>query len=143
MPNITVGPDRASSNSQLTLSEVAAARPKRGNGALERCASHKSAILALFRERGSQGLLGSELYSSAEKFGRSPRNRISELRRDGRLIEAKSHRSSDWFYRLISDKTGEKPLPTSLGSHNSDYGVRLISEPQLDAGPLFAAVSRD
>jgi hypothetical protein len=86
-----------------TLSEVAQARPKRGAGAPARSRSHYAAILQLLRERGPQGVLGSELYSHPEMYGRSPRNRISELRRDGHLIEGKAHGSSDWFYRLIRE----------------------------------------
>lgn len=96
------------------LEEVAKARPRRGTGAPSRCASHYQAILVLLRERANQGLgiLGSELYARPDLYGRSPRNRISELRKDGHLIEGKPSGSSDWFYRLIRDASGANPLPS-------------------------------
>src|SRR5438128_11647178 len=95
MQHITIGSDVASATSNaktqqsgITLDELAKARPKRGSGVPARCASHKSAILALLRERGSNGVLSSELYDNPHLYGRSPRNRISELRKpDGCLIQ--------------------------------------------------------
>src|SRR5208337_2129891 len=62
------------------------ARPPRGSGAPSRTRSHYSRILVLLRERGPAGVLSSELYNSPNLFGRSPRNRISELRAAGHLI---------------------------------------------------------
>lgn len=112
-----------------TLAEVAQARPRRGTGAPSRCASHKSAILALLRDREPQGVLGSELYNSPEKFGRSPRNRISELRGEGHLIEGKPHGSSDWWYRLIRDNAGAKPLSDSPDWYEREHGPRPSSHP--------------
>jgi hypothetical protein len=53
----------------------------------ERAHSHYQNILALLRERGPAGVLSSELYNRPEKFGRSPRNRISEARAAGLNIE--------------------------------------------------------
>jgi len=93
----------------LTIEELSKAKPKRGSGAPARSASHKVAIFEILRQRGLQGVLGSELYESPERFGRSPRNRICELRREGHLIEGKAYGSSDWFYRLIRDKQGANP----------------------------------
>jgi hypothetical protein len=98
-------------SSRPALSEVARARPSRGSGAPARCSSHKAAILALLRERGPAGILSSELYDAPERYGRSPRNRISELRREGCLIEGSARGSSDWFYRLIRDKDGIASAP--------------------------------
>jgi hypothetical protein len=94
-----------------TLSEIAQARPRRGAGAPARTRSRYEAILQLLRDRGQQGVLGSELYNAPERFGRSPRNRISELRRDGHLIEGRAHGSSDWFYCLVRE------LPTASPSN--------------------------
>jgi hypothetical protein len=97
-----------------TLYELGQARPLRGTGAPSRARSHYAAILQLFRERAEQGLgvLGSELYTRSDLYGRSPRNRISELRHDGYLIEGKPHGSADWSYWLIRDNTGQS-YPTS------------------------------
>ena len=124
-----------------TIAEVAEARPRRGTGAPSRCASHKSVILALLRERGSQGVLGSELYDCPEKFGRSPRNRISELRRDGHLIEGKARGACDWWYRLIRDNAGAKPLADSSDWYEREHGPRPSGKPPCDL-PLFAETVR-
>lgn len=91
-----------------TLAEVARAKPQRGTGAPARCSSHKAAILALLRERGPAGVLSSELYDSPELYGRSPRNRISEMRADGHLIQTVPAGASVVRYVL----THENPSPT-------------------------------
>lgn len=123
--------DGFAEQSKPSLSEVAQARPVRGSGAPVRCASHKSAILELLRERGPRGLLGSELYARPELYGRSPRNRISELRKDGHLIEGKPSGSSDWHYVLIRTNKGEKPLSDSRDWYEREHGPRPASQPDL------------
>ncbi len=132
--------------SNTTLSELAQASPQRGTGAPARSRSHYEAILELLRERGPQGVLGSELYSRPELYGRSPRNRISELRRDGHLIEGKPHGSFDWFYRLIRDNAGAKPLNNSPDWYERQHGPRPShkpTDPQLPSSlPLFDAAVR-
>src|SRR5438876_10084982 len=75
------------SGSRPTFGDVAESRPPRGSGAPSRTRSHYDRILALLRERGPAGVLSSELYDQPHLFGRSPRNRISEMRRDGHLIK--------------------------------------------------------
>ncbi len=114
-----------------TLGELAQARPRRGTGAPARCASHKKNIHTFLEQRGPQGVLGSELYSRPDLYGRSPRNRISELRRDGHLIEGKPHGSSDWFYRLIRDNAGAKPL-----SDSPDWFERQTGKPRSAVNPM-------
>jgi hypothetical protein len=116
-----------------TFDELAQARPKRGAGAPARCTSHKTAILALLRERGAQGVFGSELYSRPDLYGRSPRNRISELRKNGYLIEGKPHGSSDWFYRLIRDNTGAKAQAESPDWYEREHGPRPSGQPWRSA----------
>jgi hypothetical protein len=116
------------------LDELAKARPKRGNGAPLRSRSHYAAILQLLRERGPQGIRGSELYGRPDLYGRSPRNRISELRRDGHLIEGKPLGSSDWFYRLIRDNAGAKPFSDSPDWYERQSG-KLRSE--INSFPEF------
>jgi hypothetical protein len=91
------------------------------------------------KDRGAQGVLGSDLYARPELYGRSPRNCISELRRDGHLIEGKPHGSSDWFYRLIREETGATPLADSPDWYERATGR---PRPQLDEDdfsslPLF------
>ena len=78
-------------------------QPKPATGAPARTRSHYDAILALLRERGSAGVLSSELYDQPHLYGRSPRNRISELRRDGSVISGQARGSSDWHYVLLPD----------------------------------------
>src|SRR5271170_571304 len=95
------------SQSNPSLEEVAQARPPRGSGAPERTRSHYERILALLKERGPAGVLSSELYDRPELYGRSPRNRISELRRDGHLI--KTAPASAPLVRY--DLTSENPCP--------------------------------
>lgn len=108
-----------------TLGELRRAIPRRGGGAPARSRSHYDAILKLLRERGTQGVRGSELYSRPDLYGRSPRNRISELRRDGHLIEGRAHGDSDWFYWLIRDNAGSKPF-----SDSPDWYERKSGKPR-------------
>ena len=129
-----------------TIAELAQARPKRGTGAPARSRSHYEAILELLRERASQGhgVLGSELYSRPDLYGRSPRNRISELRKDGHLIEGKPHGSADWWYRLIPINAAMKPQAESRDWYERATGR---PRPQLDKEdfsslPLFARGGR-
>ncbi|SRR6266481_832260 len=82
-----------------------------------RTRSHYLRILELLRERGPRGVLGSELYARPELYGRSPRNRISELRRDGYRIEGAARGASDWHYKLVEDKperSQDRPRVTGL-----------------------------
>jgi hypothetical protein len=108
-------------------------QPRRGSGAPARTNSHRGRILALLRERGPAGVLASELYDQPHQYGRSPRNRISELRRDGFVISGKARGASDWLYVMLPESsdwfeqvTG-KPRPAP----SSEPGAAL---------PLFDAV---
>jgi hypothetical protein len=65
-----------------TVEELERSLPRGIGSAPARARTHYARILALLRERGPAGVLGSELYSAPHLYGRSPRNRISELRRD-------------------------------------------------------------
>lgn len=126
-----------------SLAEVTQAQPQRGSGAPSRCRSHYHAILELLRERGPRGVLGSELYEHPELYGRSPRNRISEARAAGHLIEGKPHGSSDWHYILLRDNAGEKPLSDSTDWYEQQTGKpRPSGKPEVQPVdlPLFQAV---
>lgn len=118
-----------------TREKIEQAKPQRPRGAPVRTRSHYNAILALLRERGPQGILASELYDQPHLYGRSPRNRISELRRDGFVISGEARGASDWHYIL---------LPAS-----SDWFEELTGRPRPkesvnDAAdlPLFATPVR-
>jgi len=104
-------------SSRPTLAEVAQSRPPRGSGAPSRTRSHYDRILALLRERGPAGVLSSELYDQPHLFGRSPRNRISELRKDGHLIQTIPAGASVVRYVL----THENPSPTERPSTGDWY----------------------
>lgn len=131
---------RAAKRASPTLAEVEQARPKTGTGAPARCGSHKAAILAFLRERGPQGILGSELYNSPERFGRSPRNRVSELRKEGFLISGEPHGDSDWHYILLRDSFGAKPITSGDWYERQTGRARPAALPATDDLPLFAGV---
>jgi hypothetical protein len=52
-----------------------------------RAQTHYQNILDLLRERGPRGVTSEELYADAVRYGRSPRNRISEIRARGFHVE--------------------------------------------------------
>ena len=89
--------------SNPSLEEMAQARPPRGTGAPARVRSHYERILALLKERGPNGVTSVELYEQPQLFGRSPRNRISELRKDGHLIKTIPIGASIVRYVLIHE----------------------------------------
>ena len=125
-----------------TIDELILACPRRGTGAGSRSASRYAAILRLFANQATdgKGILGSELYSHRELYGRSPRNRISELRRRGHLIEGKPQGGSDWFYWRIRDAQGRPSANRLIDSHG--WYERQTGKPrtQMDSSglPLFA-----
>jgi hypothetical protein len=129
-------PESRACQAPPTLEEIARSRPKRSAGAPPRTLSHKANLLELLKERGSRGVLASELYNSPEKFGRSPRNRLSELRKEGHLIQGEPRGASDWHYVLVRDASGQKP--DSRDWYERQHGPRPRSEQSSqDLGPLF------
>jgi hypothetical protein len=101
-------------------------------GAPARTKTHRSAILALLRERGARGVLASELYDSPYLYGRSPRNRISELRKEGYPIEGAARGGSDWHYWLQQGNPQDPKPPESWQDRPRATGL-----------PLFDSVVRD
>jgi hypothetical protein len=134
-----------------SVEQIEQAKPRRPRGAPARTRSHNDAILALLRERGPHGVLGSELYDAPHLYGRSPRNRISECRRDGHLIEGKPRGASDWHYVLIRENESPttrsapgKPveqikLADSPDWYEREHGPRPASAPIETTLPLFKA----
>src|SRR5438477_128012 len=96
----------------LSLEQVAQSRPPRGSGAPSRTRSHYARILALLRERGPAGVLSSELYDAPELYGRSPRNRVSEMRADGHLIQTVPAGTSVVRYVLTHENLSPTPART-------------------------------
>jgi hypothetical protein len=103
--------------STLAQYEVAKARPLRGKGASEQTSSHLDSVLALLREGGPTGVPSSELYDVRSLYGRSPRNRISEMRKDGYLIKTIHTCASAFRYVPVRENTSHvegppaKPAP--------------------------------
>jgi hypothetical protein len=60
--------------------------------------------LDLLRERGATGVLSSELYDNPQLYGRSPRNRVSEMRRDGFEIRTITVSASTVKYVLLHER---------------------------------------
>lgn len=109
-----------------------------------RTRSHYRNIAELFVQRAEQGLgvKGSELYSDVERFGRSPRNRISELRRDGWNIGGKAHDSSDWFYWLRTDDAGRTYPTARFDEPPNSPRPQFAVQPQPKDGLLFELCPR-
>jgi hypothetical protein len=120
-----------------TVEQLQQGIPLRGIGAPSRAKTHYARILALLRERGPVGVLGSELYNSPQLYGRSPRNRISELRKDGHLISGES-RGSDWFYVLVREN--ESPTPRRSRPGKAEQ-LSLPATPEMKE--TMARVDRD
>jgi hypothetical protein len=99
-----------------------------------RAASHYKNILDLLRVRGTAGVLSSELYDHPEQFGRSPRNRVSEMRlRDGFSIRTVQVSSStvryilqegpqDWYTR----ETGKPRAAAAVPSESTTDDLPLF-----------------
>jgi hypothetical protein len=119
-----------------SVEQIGQGKPRGPRGAPARTRSHYDAILALLRERGPRGVLGSELYDAPHLYGRSPRNRISELRADGFVISGQARGSSDWHYVLLPDSSDWYELVTGKPR------PALASNDLGSALPLFDAVVR-
>jgi len=117
-------------NEATTLETLRQAKPLRSSGAPERAHAQYGGILSLLRGRGGTGVLARELYDCPEQFGRSPRNRISELRRDGHLISGQWE-GKDFRYRLLREAVG----PVKPAKHSGDFfeGQRATGLPLFDS----------
>jgi len=104
-----------------------------------RASSHYENIAALLRERAEQGLgvKGSELYARPDLYGRSPRNRISELKKDGWNIGGKGAGGADWFYWLRSDDAGRAYPTRRFDSAEKSSRPILVVQPQPKEPLLF------
>jgi len=99
-----------------------------------RARSHYENIRELLKQRAEQGLgvRSSELYQEPHLYGRSPRNRISELKRRGWDIAGKSYGDSDWFYWLRSDDTGREYPTERFNEPPRPPRPRLVNQPELN-----------
>jgi hypothetical protein len=107
----------------------------------ERSHSHYQNILDLLRARGPAGVLSSELYDCPGKFGRSPRNRVSELRRDGFSIQTVHVNASTVRYVLLAGRA-EQPAPRDWYEEQTGRArVHVVpAKSTTEDLPLFAGV---
>jgi hypothetical protein len=134
----------------ISVEQLGQAKPRKMCGAPNRTRSHYDRILGLLRERGPAGVLASELYDAPHLYGRSPRNRISECRKDGHLIEGRPRGASDWHYVLIRENENptERPAPgkpaeqirlaDSLDWYEREHGPRPSTATTKHDLPLFS-----
>jgi len=94
----------------------------------ERTRTHYARILALLRERGPAGVLASELYDAPHLYGRSPRNRISELRHDGHRIDGNPRGSSGWH--CVLTREAAPAAASSTVAESSDWYERQTGKPR-------------
>ena len=104
-----------------------------------RTKSHKTRILALLKERGSRGVLASELYDQPMIYGRSPRNRISELRQAGYNILGEARGASDWRYWFVPDIPESEPEEKG----RTGFAVSEAIQKLPDDLPLFSGLRRE
>ena len=109
-----------------------------------RARSHYENILELLKQRaeGGQGVRASELYREPQRFGRSPRNRISEANQRGWSIGSKPYGTGgDWFYWLRSDDTSKEYATKRFEPHMESAYMRRRREEVERIAPLFARAS--
>ena len=107
----------------------------------ERAASQRHRILERLREAGSRGVLASELYDDPQcRYGRSPRNRISELRKAGHRITGEWENKTDFRYTLLEETVSAKPLPEyspKPRTPSDDWYGRATGKNRATGLPLF------
>ena len=120
------------------------------NGAAERppgppatANSQRQRILERLREAGPRGVLASEFYDDPLcRYGRSPRNRVSELRAMGHKISGEWESKVDFRYTLTEETQAPKALPDYGAQKKLDWYERQTGQVRPGAspatlGPLF------
>lgn len=108
-----------------------------------RANSQRQRILEQLREAGTRGVLAAEFYDDPQcRFGRSPRNRISELRAMGHKIAGEWESKVDFRYTLVEETRAPKALPDYGAQKKLDWyehqtGHSRPSAPMTSVGPLF------
>jgi|SRR5579862_3272591 len=106
-----------------------------------RARSHYENILELLKQRAEsgQGVRASELYRDPQRYGRSPRNRISEANQRRWNVGSKPYgEGGDWFYWLRSDDSGKEYPTRRFEPHMESVYMRRERKEQEQAAPLFA-----
>ena len=116
-------------------------QPLKGSRPLERAASQRQRILERLREAGSRGVLASELYDDAQcRYGRSPRNRISELRKAGHRIAGEWESKADFRHTLLEETVSARPLrkySPKQRTPSDDWHGRATGKKRATGLPLF------
>ena len=85
-------------------------------------------------------MLASEFYDEPEKYGRSPRNRVSEARSRGALISGKWESKTDFRYVLLREPERSSPEPSKLSS--AKRSKEFFAGQRATGLPLFDAAVR-
>src|SRR5260370_16338797 len=105
--------------------------------------SQRHRILERLRSAGQCGVLAAELYDDPQcRYGRSPRNRISELRAMGHKITGEWESKVDFRYTLVEETQAPKALPDynaqkKLNWYERQTGHPRPEKPTPDFGPSF------
>src|ERR1700730_16629023 len=118
----------------LTLETLQKARPFRPSGAPDRANTHRANVYNKLNEREDAGVFADELYNEHERYGRSPRNRISELRASGVLI-CGEWRGKRFHYRLL--RQGENQAPSQPHSKPAKQSGDFFEGQRATGLPLF------
>jgi len=105
--------------------------------------SQRALIFERLRDAGARGVLAAELYDDPQcRYGRSPRNRISELRAMGHKITGEWEGKINFRYTLIEETQAPKALPDYGAQKKLDWYERQTGQSrpgtlQTDSEPLF------
>lgn len=105
--------------------------------------SQRERILERLRDAGPRGVLAAEFYDDPQcRYGRSPRNRISELRAMGHKIKGAWEGRTDFRYTLVEETQAPKALPDYGAQKKLDWyerqsGQGRPSSALTNLGPLF------
>lgn len=105
--------------------------------------SQRERILERLRVAGQRGVLAAEFYDDPQcRYGRSPRNRISELRAMGHKITGEWESKVDFRYTLIEETQAPKALPDYNAQKKLDWYERQTGQSRphsasANLGPLF------
>jgi hypothetical protein len=112
-------------------------------GPPSRTNSQRQRILERSRDAGARGVLAAEFYDDPLcRYGRSPRNRVSELRAMGHKIVGEWETKVDFRYTLIEETQAPKALPDYGAQKKLDWNEQETGHSRPPAsparlGPLF------
>lgn len=103
-----------------------------------RAESQRTLILERLRQAGAAGVLSKDLYDDPERrYGRSPRNRVSELKRMGFTID-KRWEGRNYRYILTAEPEKPRALPDYFAQKEIAWEHRM----RVTGLPLFDLAAR-